>query len=168
MSVSRRQFLQGSAMAAAACTAAPLQAWNNNKPVIDGQANHMHGPHGLTRESFERFVGSSFQVSATTGKASTVWLRLLAVTDLPALEPVNTAIMAVPPPKSTSAPIVTTGFMLAFSGPGTRLRQGTYTFEHAGLGKFALLIVPAGPGLDTYTAVFNELAGATAPAVHHR
>ena len=152
-------------MAAAACTAAPLHAWNNNKPALDGTINHVRGPHGVSRQDFERIVGSSFKVSPTTGNAGTVWLRLLAVNDLPTLEPVNTGIMAVPPP-ATSA-VSTTGFMLSFSGPGTRLRQGTYAFEHAGLGKFALLIVPGGPGLGTYTAVFNLLVGTTAP-VHHR
>jgi hypothetical protein len=165
MSVSRRRFLQSSTLAAAACAAAPLQAWNN-KPSLDGATNHLPGLNGLSRQSFERVVGSSFKVSATTGNANTVWLRLLAVEDLPALQPVNTAIMAVPPKPTTSA-VSTTGFMLSFSGPGTRLPQGTYAFEHAGLGKFALLIVPGGPGLGTYTAVFNLLVGTTAP-VHHR
>jgi len=153
-------------MAAAACTAAPLHAWNNKKPALDGETNHVRGPHGVSRQDFERVVGSSFKVSPTTGSAGTVWLRMIAVNDLPALEPVNTGIMAVPPKTPTSA-VSTTGFMLRFSGPGTRLPQGTYDFEHAGLGKFALLIVPGGPGLDTYTAVFNLLSGATAP-VHHR
>jgi hypothetical protein len=166
MSVSRRRFLQGSAMAAAACTAAPLHAWNNKKPALDGEINHIRGPHGVSRQDFERIVGSSFKVSPTTGNAGTVWLRLLAVDDLPDLEPVNTGIMSVPP-KTAISSVSTTGFMLRFTGPGTRLPQGTYAFEHAGLGKFALLIVPGGPGLGTYTAVFNLLSGTTAP-VHHR
>ncbi len=162
MSVSRRRFLRNSALIAAACSAAPLYAWSGNKPNIEGGINHSPTPHSSSRTVFEKLVGSSFKVSPTSGTGSPVWLRLVAVKDLPALVPVNTGIMAVPP-KPAHTTTTTIGFMLSFSGPGTRLSQGTYLFEHHSLGKFELLIVPGAPGFDSYTAVFNQLVG-SAPA----
>lgn len=124
----------------------------------------------LSRQAFESVVGSVFEVSPSSGNSHPVWLRLLAVNDLPALAPMNPGSMAVPP-KPTSAPITTTGFMVQFSGPASQpLLQDTYRFTHDTLGQFSMFIVPGGPGSDTYTAVFNELSGtavAPAPAPFH-
>ena len=94
--------------------------------------------------------------SKLTGKGNSVWLRLLAVEDLPVLSPPNLGAMAVQPPKSTQ--VTTTGFMLSFLGTMVdQLPQDTYSFEHPGLGKFWLLIVPSAPGGQTYGAVINKL-----------
>lgn len=165
MSVSRRRFLQNSALVAAAACAAPLRAWNDkpenkpgNKPLAEsGVFPHAGSTHALSRQAFEGAVGSAFKVSPVSGNGNAVWMRLLSVTDLPPLRPVDTGAMAVPPPKSTSPTVTTAGFMLSFSGPGLHLKQATYAFEHQGLGKFALFIVPAGPGRDVYSALFNHL-----------
>jgi hypothetical protein len=51
-------------------------------------------------------------------------------------------------------------FSLLFHGAQSQpLRQGTYPFEHPGVGKFDLFIVPvaAEQGLLHYQAVFNRL-----------
>jgi hypothetical protein len=105
------------------------------------------------RQAFTGAVGSSFEVTSESLKQP-VWLRLLAVNDAPALTPVNTASMAVPPPKHYSK--TTTGFVLSFGGgPVENLAQGTYTFQSSALGQFSLFIVPAGP--QQYSAVFNHI-----------
>jgi hypothetical protein len=161
MSVSRRRLLQHSMVAAVACVAGPLYAWTGkkNNPTSNSSPNQAENAalQPLDRAAFTHAVGSGFRVTPTTGKSSPVWLRLLAVTDLPALVPVNTASMDVPP-KHISAPVQTKGFMLSFLGTLPKpLPQGTYIFEHAGMGKFSLLIVPDGPGQETYTAVINRL-----------
>ena len=159
MSVSRRQLLRNSVFAALACAASPLQAWTGPKsgstkqppknPVDNAGLQH------LDRASFTGVIGSGFKVSVTSGNSSTVWLRLLKVEDLPALTPVNLDAMAVLP-KHNTAPVTTSGFMLLFLGTLPKpLPQDTYTFEHPGLGKFSLLIVPNGH--ETYTAVINRL-----------
>lgn|SRR5262249_18961306 len=157
MSVSRRRFLQHGAFAAAACVAAPLEAWGTKHPSAANSSNSNagaalwnHSAHqSLNRDAFAGLIGSSFKATTPGG---TLWLRLSAVNDPPALGPVNPASMDVAP-KSSAAPIVTTGYLLSFSGPGTSLAQGTYLFENSQLGSFPLFIVPSGPG--SYTAVFN-------------
>jgi hypothetical protein len=159
MSVSRRKLLQHSILAAVALAARRLYAGTGQKAGSDGPPDRAQDDtlKHLDRAAFTSAIGSGFQVSPTTGKSSPVWLRLLAVDDLPALAPVNPALMAVPPTQK-SAPIQTTGFMLDFLGTLPEpLKQGTYVFDHPELGKFSLLIVPEGQGRQTYVAVINRL-----------
>jgi hypothetical protein len=154
MSVSRRQFLHNSALAAIGCAAAPLFGASHSKHAatpLAGSTTPMHAAPG--RQAFTGVVGASFEVTSPSLEQP-VWLRLLSVDDQPKLAPVSTTSMAVPPPKHTSRP--TTGFVLSFNGgPVDGLPQGTYTFQNSSLGQFALFIVPGGPQL--YTAVFNHL-----------
>jgi hypothetical protein len=161
MSVSRRSVLWNSVLAALAFAASPLRSWSrtpnsgpNPKPgnITGGSLQH------LDRPAFTREIGTSFKVSPTSGKGDSVWLRLIKIEELPALVPVNSASMAVPPPKKTSAEVHTVGYMLIFLGTmAEQLRQDTYTFSHAGLGTFTLLLVPGPKGDQTYTAVINRL-----------
>jgi len=141
------------------------------------------GVSPMSKQSFEAVVGAGFKVSgiegvtgavshgrarktqagsaapvshSTAAQMPAVWLRLIAVEDLPPLAPVNVGAMAVSP-KPGSAPS-TTGFMLIFTGALQKpLPQDTYAFEHPALGKFQLFIVPGGRGEQSYTAVFNRL-----------
>jgi hypothetical protein len=159
MSVSRRRFLKHGAFAAIACTAIPGQAFSGRKSDVDGSGDHLRNPlsHsslGVSRSAFEGLVGSSFKVTPQSGAGSPVWLRLIKVEDLPALLPVNTGLMSVPPPHSAPAP-TTTGYILTLSAGGTSLTQDNYIFENGRMGKFLMFIVPAGPG--QYTALFNLL-----------
>lgn len=149
MPVSRRRFLQNSALAALGCAAGPIFAGKaQSKPSTADPATSMIAAPG--RLQFESAIGASFEVSSDN--VQPVWLRLLSVNDLPTLTPVNTASMAVPPPKHSTK--TTTGFLLNFSGgPAENLAQGTYTFQNSTLGKFSLFIVPDGP--QQYMAVFN-------------
>ena len=159
MPVSRRKLLQHSMLAAFALAARRLHAGTSQKAGSDGPPDQAQDAtlKQLDRAAFTRALGSAFQVSPTTGKSSPVWLRLLAVEDLPALVPVNPGLMAVPP-KQKSVPIQTSGFMLDFLGTLPEpLAQGTYVFDHPQLGRFSLLIVPLGQGQQTYVAVINRL-----------
>jgi hypothetical protein len=160
MSLSRRTFLWQGTLAALFC-AGPMRAWsaNRNNPGNNNLSQgHITGKvTNLSRPLFEGAVGQTFKVSPANG-AQPVWLQLAAVEDLPALAPVNTGSMAVPPPQSSSPAIATVGYILSFTGgPSTGLAQGTYLFEHAKLGQFPLFIVPVGQTPQAYTAVFNEL-----------
>ena len=173
MTVSRRRFLSSGMLAAVACTASPVVSWADHVPLPHPVPNknagnkassasdwqhHAGALDHITRNDFTRATGSAFAVFSD-GATSPIFLRLLSVADLPALSPVNTASMAVSPKSSGTAP-ATSGFMLFFSGPNTpALAQGTYLFQHSGIGDFALLIVPAGVG--EYSAVINRLATTT-------
>jgi hypothetical protein len=160
MAVSRRQFLKHGTFAAVACAASPLPAWSgqeNSVGAAHSQNRVLGKVQGLSRQAFSSVVDSAFKVSLNSGNSQPVWLRLVAVNDLPAIALVNAGIMAVPPPKQTSV-VSTIGFMLSFSGgPSEGLPQGSYSFEHDRLGTFPLFIVPAAAGLQSYTAVFNTL-----------
>lgn len=160
MAVSRRSLLRNSIIAAIACFANPFKAWSAtqaNTTNTSGNSNVSNaGWQQLNRDAFTGAVGSSFQVTPSSGNGNSVWLTLQAVQDLPALVPVNESSMAVPPPAMSST--TTGGFMLSFLGTiSTPLPQNTYTFAHPVLGTFSMLIVPDGQGQQTYTAVINQL-----------
>lgn len=180
MAVSRRIFLRQGVLAAAACATTPLLAFSSKRPVggddqtRDVPSHHSSSSSGsgtwqdhaaaldhLGREQFTEAIGTNFKVTVE-GSSLPVWVTLMAVDDLPALAPVNPASFAVPGKQSSSA-LATTGFMLRFSS-SAQLPQGTYLFQHDGLGPFALLIVPAG-NQQVYNATINRLAGATIIAV---
>src|SRR5215472_11173777 len=144
MAVSRRSLLRNSVFAAVAYAAGPLQAWSAKKASSTnspGQNNSGKADRqSLDRDAFTDAVGSAFKVTPSSGKGDSVWLRLLAVEDLPALVPVNEDLMDVAPPAMRT--VTTTGFVLSFLGTLPEpLPQGTYTFEHPELGTFSLLIV---------------------------
>jgi uncharacterized protein DUF6916 len=173
MAVSRRRFLRQTALATAACFALPLEAWSqvNRLPAketapkevavpapgsskINGEADALKH---LMRPDFESVVGSGFKVGQTVNDPNPQWLRLLKVTDLPTPPQVNLGSMAVQPKQTTSTQ-ASSGFMLSFlGGAATPLTQGTYVFQHEGLGRFGLFIVPTAPGQQSYTAVINRL-----------
>src|SRR5437764_10829693 len=105
MAVSRRRFLRHGTLVAVGCAASPLLGWSR-RPDLNGDAGSQvpkapGGAHSsaLTSEAFQTAVGSGFKV---TQGSDTVWLRLMAVGDLPPIVPANLAGMAVPPPKSAS------------------------------------------------------------------
>jgi hypothetical protein len=170
MEVSRRIFLRHSAIAAAACAALPMQGWSsvqNQSPrrVHSKSSRTKHAPkssvsqpdadalQALTRAHFTDAIGTGFKVSLPGHENDAQWLRLMAVNELPKLAPENRGLMAVAP-KSTAPLVASTGFSLSFNGTAPDpLPQDTYVFEHDRLGRFALFIVPAGPGKQSYSAV---------------
>lgn len=160
MSVSRRNLLRNSVLAAIAFTAGPFRAWSGtakNSSKTQDQSNVTGGSlTHLDRAAFTKAVGSSFSVTDASGNS--VWLRLLTVEDLPTLVVPNLGAMDVQPPKVNKPAPVTSGFVLSFLGTMPKpLPQGTYKFEHAGLGTFSLLLVPGPPGEQTYHAVINRM-----------
>lgn len=71
---------------------------------------------------------------------------------------VTLELLEVSRPRS-GGPADAESFSLLFEGPATQpLGQGTFTFSHPGLGRFALFIVPvsAERGARQYEAVFNR------------
>jgi hypothetical protein len=166
MAVSRRIFLRHSAVAAAVCAALPIQGWSSshnpsprtvkNKSAQTKLAVSQHDAdalQALTRAHFADAIGTGFKVSLPGHETDAQWLRLISVNDLPRLAPENPGLMAVAP-KSTAPVQTSTGFTLSFNGTAPKpLPQDTYVFEHDRLGRFALLIVPAGPGQQSYSAV---------------
>jgi uncharacterized protein DUF6916 len=158
------------------CAARPLLALNR-KHIIDGNEepsesfprplagsdnwqNHASALDRLSRESFSVTVGSSFKV-LEEGSAQPVWLTLQAVEDLPRISAANLGSVAVARRQSSPA-ITTSGFVLLF-GSSAQMLQGTRLFEHDGLGRFALFIVPEADG--RYTGLVNRLDGPTIIAV---
>lgn len=179
LAFSRRIFLRHGLLAAAACASNPFSAMafagrrnpiggseegNSQKTAGAGSDNwqdHAAALDRLDRGAFSRAVGSSFKVFTGAGQ-SPVWVTLLAVEDLPAIVPVNPASFAVMNKRSGFAPS-SSGFVLLFGG-SSPVPQQTHLFEHQDLGRFALFTVPAGNGLQTYTAVVNRLDSAAVMA----
>jgi hypothetical protein len=120
----------------------------------DNWQDHAAALDHLGRTAFSGAVGTDFKVFLP-GNASAVFVKLLAVRDLPPIVQVNPASLAVPMKGSGIAP-GSSGFVLAFGG-SSPLPQGTYLLEHSDLGRLALFTVPAGNGQQVYTAVINRL-----------
>lgn len=176
MAFSRRIFLRHGVLAAVACASNPFSAMalgQRRIPIGGSEEAELHKSSGsgsdnwqdhaaaldhLDRTAFSGAVGTNFKV-LTGADQSSVWVTLLAVEDLPALVPVNTASFAVPNKRAGFAP-ATSGFVLSFGG-SSPVPQDTHLFEHQDLGRFALFTVPAGNGSQVYTAVVNRLNAAS-------
>ncbi len=174
MSVSRRLFLQNGILTAVACTASPLFALGEKRPTdsdrqreplhkspsnqSENWKDHASALDGISRAAFAAVIGSSFKVFPAASNQAPVYVRLLAVEDLPRIETVNAGSFAVAPKKSSSPTPTTTGFVLLF-GSSAHLAQNTYLFEHDSLGRFALFTVPDARGQEVYSGVINRLDG---------
>ena len=162
MAFSRRRLLRNGVIAAFTCAAAPIEGWSavlRKGPPASINPALPPAPVGgadVARQQFTDAIGSSFQV--TYGGASSMWVRLLAVSDFVAPVAINPASFAVMPPKSSAPAVVTTAYMLSFTGTGTeQLPQGTHIFDHPQLGQFALFVVPGNGAQQTCSAVINHL-----------
>jgi hypothetical protein len=97
-----------------------------------------------TKSTFVQYLNSMFRLSG--GIYKPVDVTLTEVTDM---QPANTP---TEPGKEC--------FTLLFRGESIALPQGTYTVDHAALGRFALFLVPAGAdanGAQGYLATINRL-----------
>jgi hypothetical protein len=134
----------------------PLQGTSAKQSKSGTWQQHVTALNALGRDAFTRAIGTNFKVFLTDNSADSsqiVWVTLLAVKDLPKIEPANDAGFAVP--RKGHAPVPTSsGFMLVFGG-SSPLPQATHLFQHNSLGNFAMLTVPDGPQL--YSAVINRL-----------
>jgi hypothetical protein len=175
LAFTRRLFLSHGILAAlAASVGKPLFASSGVRASQDPEGlNTLQGPstkqlnsgtwqqhasalNALGRDAFTRAIGTNFKVFLTDNSADSsqiVWVTLLAVKDLPKIEPENEASLAVPKKGHSAAP-TSSGFILTFAG-SSPLPQATHLFQHDSLGNFAMLTVPDGPQL--YSAVINRL-----------
>jgi hypothetical protein len=155
MSVSRRRFLKTGALTAVAVGCAPgLRAFGqkSRRPALDFEIPFEARRDAVfyyTRETFEPYVGGIFR---GLRRGRPVELKLLSVTSY--TPSVKTRIATKPsPPTST--------FTLTFESdrPLSTLAH-VYNLQHAGLGKFSLLMTEAvnPDGQVLYEAVFNHLA----------
>jgi len=102
----------------------------------------------LKLETFVPLVGNKFQVYPDA--VSSIELELTEATEFSG--------HGNKPAPGTG--LIQESFSVIFDGPDDRLLpQGMYVFEHGGLGRFELFIVPVGrkPGAFQYQAVFNRL-----------
>jgi len=159
LSISRRKFLRAGTLVALA-TALPLnsvvaQQLSDGGNLIDlNPAELAQDPlANYTKSTFVQYLNSIFRLSG--GIYQPVDVTLTEVTDM---MPANT-------PQAPGREC----FSLLFRGEAVALPQGTYTVEHASLGRFALFLVPAGTdarGVQGYLATINRLSyeSSTTPA----
>jgi hypothetical protein len=145
MSDSRRSFLKAGVLAAlfAAIPTKNLQGqmWGGS-PFSDFQNDPLAN---YTKATFISYLNSVFQLHTVSG---VVAVTLLRVDDMA-------------PAKGGEC------FSLLFRGGSRALGQDTYTIDHAALGTFKLLLVPAGTddnGAQGYLATINRLTYVEAQA----
>jgi len=157
MSLTRRRFIETASLSLLASAALPAAFAQRNSELM----NETFSPdrltvfNGVSLQTFQRLIGERFSVSSNGRSLGS--LTLLSVTSSASAPAVAKITMTgrVPAP----AQQVSSNFYARFQGSGATLPQDTYTLRNAGLGAFALFIVPSGPGVasPTYTAVFNLL-----------
>src|SRR5258708_23963149 len=166
MAVSRRQFLQRSGLLAAGAFL-PVSALAQADSLSRGKGTNGTGTTGTgngaigtglnagsadamwNQQAFLQCVGTEFAVQQTPDQK--VWLQRTAVTDMSAAQTAKPVTMAVPPPKSATAPPNLDCFMLSFRASLAQpLTQNTYSLDHATLGSFPLFIVPSGTDPQLY------------------
>jgi hypothetical protein len=144
MSDSRRKFLKAG-MLAALFAAVPLknvlgQSWKDRSDNPGAGSQDQNDPlANYTKATFISYLNSVFQLHTVSG---IVAVTLLKVDDMT-------------PPKGGEC------FSLLFRGGNSALGQDTYTVDHAALGTFKLLLVPAGTdnnGAQGYLATINRLS----------
>lgn len=144
MAISRRKFIQTSAVAAVA-TGIPLSAAandsNSSLRSLAGNLLNLNGTSSLNMATFKANVNTVFTLSNEKGETANVTLK--SVYDW----------------RSAGNRSSKECFSLMFSGSGTSLRQDTYTVKHASLGTFSMLLAPSGMNKrdKKYEAVFNRL-----------
>lgn len=139
--ISRRDLIK---QAAAVVSGAALLALGG-RLGLPGRSAERPGDT-LMRSTFAGHLGEAFVVSPVEGPA--IVLRLAEVGELPGA--------------SGTDPQRERSFSLLFRGAAAQpLRQGTYRFKHAGIGAFAIFIVPRAPDQEasSYEAIFNRLPG---------
>jgi hypothetical protein len=155
VTISRRKFLKtGILTSVVAGTSMKLtgQAATSQPSGITDALTANTSLDYYTKATFQSYLNSDFRIYSNGHRKT--WLRLVLVEDFPTRE-------ALTAPDEC--------FRLLFSAPAeTSLQQGTYAFDHAALGTFALFIVPRNPvdGKRHYEAVFNRrFSGYLRPSV---
>ena len=152
MSISRRKFLRGGTLVALAA-AVPLnsaiavmgQQFSDGGNQVDLSPQAADPLANYTKATFQQYLNSIFRLSGSIYKPVDVTL-----TDVTDMMPAKT-----PPEPGKEC------FALLFRGESIALPQGTYTVDHAALGRFALFLVPVGAddnGVQGYLATINRLS----------
>ncbi len=166
---SRRTFLKASSLACAVSALHPM-LHAQNAAVPDPFSNQNMEPYQeglLTRSTFKAVLQSLFTLFLADGSTRT--MRLVDVSD-PVATTVASPIQAVgsrtasaqkPRASAGSTPVALPdhSFTLSFDVAGGSFPQGTYTLDHATLGRLALFLVPASSdsAAMSCTAVFNNV-----------
>ncbi len=159
MFISRRKFLQaGSAIALAAsfplknaltsakqppaATASPEKNSAKGDTKTSTATARPGGLESYTKATFTAQINSMFRIQSKQEKPAQV--KLIEVKD----------VGPIPDQQASGKEC----FSLLFTGQ-PRLRQATYSIDHAALGKFSLLLVPVGKDKkgSYYEAVINRL-----------
>lgn len=165
----RRSFLKISA-AACATSALPAELFAQVPSSNPFSAANL-GPYAqglLNKATFEALLQTVFTVFTPAGAA---YMRLVTCQSLTANGIPATSSSAQRPLRTSHAQAAQAtdssggfNFVLAFTVSGNQLLQGTYTVDHATLGRFALFLVPGGsPSAPTAAAVFNTDPGSFKP-----
>jgi hypothetical protein len=154
MTISRRNFVSASVLAAAATLSVP-GVFAQSFKERDGNPGEVPAAQtdplaNYSKASFASYLNSIFQIQTARG---VVEVSLARVDDMPA-------------PKGGEC------FSLLFRGGSIAVKQDTYVVVHPALGTFQLLLVPGGSdqnGAHEYCATINrispaDLANLTAPS----
>jgi len=162
MSLTRRLFLRNTALSAIAVKLFPAAFAQKHLIGQDQTINeeNLAVLDGLTRQSFEAWIGSGFRASLNRKPMGS--LILLSVEDeSPNIRDGSNGEASARPVGQVLRPgrEPAANFSLQFRASGAALPQDTYLLSHDWLGTFPLFLVPSGLSTrrPTCTAIFNQL-----------
>lgn len=137
MKLTRRKFIQSSAVAALAATV------GNAAGGRDLSRKGLDPVSYLLREHFEPFLNTPIRITSDKGATAVVWLR----------QAVDLKIQA-----NVDRGLTGDSFKLGFeSSRKARLGQGIYHFDHDNLGRFSLFLTPVGGTGIHSEAIINRV-----------
>jgi hypothetical protein len=155
----RRLFLKETGLVTVAALL-PVSAFSQERLTAETNAfdpENLSRLDGITAETFDKWVGSTFRVSLD-GQS----MGSLLLSKVETVEPQTDA--SLPPGAewigrriTPAAGVELTSFLLIFKRTGSMLPQQTYMLDHKWLGRFPLLLVPAGTKGRTLVASFSVL-----------
>lgn len=142
MRLSRRKFIQSSALGA--LTATLGSAAERGPDFFPARVERSSDPISyLRREHFEPFLDTAMRVTNENGKVLVVWLR--KVGDL--TQQIN-----------QERGYDGNSYLLSFDVSRKKaITEGTYRFDHENLGRFSLFLAPVGMAGAQYEAVINRI-----------
>jgi uncharacterized protein DUF6916 len=144
----RRQFLLNCSTVAVTASVTPATVFGAPFHFQEVSLEH------VSFSAFAAHLNAVFHVQSASG--STVRLQLVEVQPTPSF-----------PAAAAAADAANEKFSLLFRAPLKQpLEQGSYWFEHQGIGRFAIFIVPIGSTETShcyYEAIFNRPVGGPLP-----
>ncbi len=158
MKSTRRLFLKETGLVTVAALL-PVSAFSQERLTAENNAfdpENLSHLDGISADAFDKWVGSTFRVSLNGQSMGSLLLSSVEKVEPQADTSLAPGAEWIGRRITPAAGVDLTSFMLIFKRTGSPLPQQTYMLDHDWLGRFPVLLVPAGIKGKTVVASFTE------------